>query len=266
MEKKNMLEFSSIRITKSLNEAVTGVAELTEQSVEDFVHKSLATVTWQTLLNKGGIVELRGESANEDFELLKHHWKMKRNGSRVILRSCGNSHQMRIMSNAQAEFERWLNDKDETDSHPHDPFESLLKNIQHEQRWNIVKYERSDELRREGVSYEECEALLSEESNKYRDEHGYLESEIPFDPSFGIQASIPISELLSEFNDFQEWKRSIVDGGLSLKDIAILVLFWKLIKTKIIGFVGKKRFKRISAIFKRRLRNYIDRKMQNLNK
>lgn len=89
MEKENMLEFSSIRITKSLNEAVTGAAELTEQSVEDFVHKSLATVTWQTLQNRSEIVQLRGESANEDFELLKYHWKMKRNGSPVILRSRG---------------------------------------------------------------------------------------------------------------------------------------------------------------------------------
>ena len=266
MEKENMLEFSSIRITKSLNEAVTGAAELTEQSVEDFVHKCLATVTWQTLQNRSEIVQLRGESANEDFELLKYHWKMKRNGSPVILRSRGNSRQLRIMSNAQAEFEKWLNDNDETNSHPHDHFESLLKNIQQEQRWNIVKHERSGELRREGVSYEECEGLLSQESNKYREEHGYLESEIPFDPSLGIQASVPISELLSEFKDFEEWKRFIVDGGLSLKDIAILVLSWKLIRTKIIGFVGKKRFKRISAIFKKCLRNYIDRKMKKLNK
>ncbi len=37
MEKKNKLEFSSIRIPKSLNEAVMGAAELTEQSVDDFV-------------------------------------------------------------------------------------------------------------------------------------------------------------------------------------------------------------------------------------
>ncbi len=136
MGQKNKLEFSSIQITKSLNEAVTGAAELTEQSVEDFVHRSLATVTWQTLQNKSEIVQLRGESVNEDLELLKHHWKMKRKGSSVFLRSCGNSHQLRIMSNAQAEFEKWLKDKGETDSHPYDPFESLLKNIQHEQRWN----------------------------------------------------------------------------------------------------------------------------------
>ena len=56
MEKKNKLEFSSIRIPKSLNEAVMGAAELTEQSVDDFVHKSLATVTWQTLQNRSEIV------------------------------------------------------------------------------------------------------------------------------------------------------------------------------------------------------------------
>ena len=262
MGQKNKLEFSSIQITKSLNEAVTGAAELTEQNVEDFVHKSLATVTWQTLQNKSEIVQLRGESVNEDLELLKHHWKMKRKGSSVFLRSCGNSHQLRIMSNAQAEFEKWLKDKDETDSHPYDAFESLLKNIQHEQRWNIVKYERSDELRREGVSFEECEGLLSVESNKYREKHGYLESEIPFDPSFGIQASLPIPELLSEFKDL---KRVIDDGGISIKDIALIVMFWKLIKTQIIGFIGKRRFKRISTIFKKRLRKYIDSKINKLD-
>ncbi len=126
----------------------------------------------------------------------------------------------------------------------------------------IVKYERTDELRREGVSFEECEGLLSEESNKYREKHGYLESEIPFDPSFGIQASLPIPELLSEFKDL---KRVIDDGGISIKDIALIVMFWKLTKTKIIGFIGKRRFKRISTILKKRLRRYIDSKINKLD-
>lgn len=262
MGQKNKLELSSIQITKSLYEAVTGAAELTEQTVEDFVHKSLATVTWQTLQNKGEIVQLRGESVNDDFELLKYHWKMKRKGVRVFLRSYGNSRQLKIMSNAHAEFEKWLRDKDETDSHPYDPFDSLVKNIQHEQAWDFVKYERTDELRREGVSFKECEVLLSEESNKYREKHGYLKSEIPFDPSFGIQASLPIPDLLSEFNDL---KRVIDDGGISIKDIALAVVVWKLIKKQIIGFIGKRRFKRISTIFKKRVRKYVDRKIDKLD-
>ena len=38
-----------------------------------------------------------------------------------------------------------------------------------------------------------------------------------------------------------------------------------MIKKQIIGFIGKRRFKRISTIFKKRVRKYVDRKIDKLD-
>ena len=263
--KKNNIEYSSLCISKSLHEAIRGVSELGGQTEANFIHKSLATSVWWMLQRKAEVVRLKGESIAEDFKLLKHHWTMKKEGKITILRCAGNSQQIGIMAEAQAEMQKWLKDKKDWDSHANDPFALFLKNIGYENTWDMRRWEKDFALQEEGITFDEREKLLTEEGRKYREKRGYLESEIPFDPAFGIQASL-IPEILSESETISKLGEVIWRGSFSLIDVVLLLVLWGVGKKKVRKWIGKKRIEKISNICKVRLRKSIDKLIDRIDK
>ena len=245
---KNNIEFSSIRITKALREAIRGAAELSEQSEEDFVHRWLAFMTWRIIQRNVEVVHLRGESVEEDFECLKYRWTRQKEGKRVLLCNYGTSEQFRVMAEAQSKMKEWLKDKGDIDVRVDDSFELFLKNIEYEGKWiNLLKWEKDSELQGEGITLDERERLLTEEGRKYREERGYLESEIPFGAAPGIQGSALIPEILSESKEIFKLLESSEEIKLSLKDVLLLwfvIRLGKRGKRKVIKLVGKKRVKK----------------------
>ena len=152
---KNNIEFSSIRITKALREAIKGAAELGERSEEDFIHQTLAFMVGRIIRNKFEVVNLRGESVDEDFELLKHRYAMQKEGKRVLLRTEGDSDNFEIYHKAMSKMVEWLKDKEDIETSVYDPFELFWKNIKHEEEWKKLEWGKLLELQ---------EALVHESS------------------------------------------------------------------------------------------------------
>ena len=264
--KKNNIEFYSIPITKSLREAIRGAAELSEKSEEDFIHQTLAFMVGRIIQKEVEVVSLRGETVDEDLERLKHHWSMEKEGKKVILRRGGTSRQIKIHAKARAKMDEWLKDKEDIDVPVYDPFELLWKNIEHEEEWKMLRWEKLSELKDKKITSDEREKFLNEEERKYREERGYLQSEVPFEFVSGIQASALIPEILSESEQLLQLAETIETGTFSLRDALLYFLLLREGKRTVIKWVGKKRAKKILGIVKTHIRKAIDEKIDMIDK
>ena len=263
---KNNIEFSSIPITKSLREAIRGAAELSEKSEEDFIHQTLAFMVGRIIQKNFEVVNLRGRTVDEDFEHLKHHWSMEKEGKKVILRMGGSSRNFKIIGEAMSKMEEWLKDKEDIDVPAYDPFESFWKNIKHEGEWERLKWEKELERQNKKITLDEHEKFLNEEERKYREERGYLQSEVPFEFVPGVQASALIPEILSESEQLLQLAETIETGNFSLWDALLYFFLLREGKRTVIKWVGKKRAKKILGIAKTRIRKALDEKIDMIDK
>ena len=260
-KKKNNIEFSAIHITKSLREAIRGAAELSERSEEDFIHQTLAFMVGRIIRENCEVVNLRGETVDEDLERLKYWWSMQKEGKKVRLRMGGNSDHFEINSKAMSKMEEWLKDKEDIDVPACDPFELLWKNIEHEEEWKRLEWEKELELQDKKIAPDEYEKFSTEEGRKFREERGYLQSEVPFEFVPGIQASALIPEIPSESEQLLQLAETIEAGTFSLRDALLYFLILKERKRTVIKWVGKKRAKKILGIVKTRIRKALDDKI-----
>ncbi|MYB69515.1 MAG: hypothetical protein F4X75_13570 [Gemmatimonadetes bacterium] len=266
-EDKNNIEFSSIPITKSLREAIRGAAELSEKSEEDFIHQTLAFIVGRIIQNKIEVVNLRGESVEEDFELLKYRYAMQKEGKKVRLSvKEGNPDNLDICLEAMSKMKEWLKDKEAIDVPVYDPFELLWKNIKHEAEWKMLRWEKLSELKDKKITSDEREKFLNEEERKYREERGYLQSEVPFEFVPGVQASALIPEILSESEQLLQLAETIETGNFSLWDALLYFFLLREGKRTVIKWVGKKRAKKILGIAKTRIRKALDEKIDKIEK
>ena len=264
--KKNNIEFSSIHITKSLREAIRGASELSAQSEEDFIHQTLAFMVGRIIQKNFEVVNLRGRTVDEDLERLKYHWFMEKEGKKVILRMGGNSGNFKIICEAMSKMEEWLKDKEDIDAPAYDPFELFWKNIKHEEEWKRLEWEKELERQDKKIALDEYEEFLNKEKQKYREERGYLQSEVPFEFVSGIQASALIPEILSESEQLLQLAETIETGTFSLRDALLYFLILREGKRTVIKWVGEKRAKKILGIVKIRIRKALDDKIDMMEK
>lgn len=263
---KNNIEFSSIPITKSLREAIRGAAELSEKSEEDFIHQTLAFMVGRIIQKNFEVVNLRGETVDEDFERLKYWWSMQKEGKRVRLHMGGNSDHFEINSKAMSKMGEWLKGKEGIDVPADDPFELLWKNIKYEADWKSLASKKASELLDGKITLDEHEKFLNEEERKYREERGYLQSEVPFEFVPGVQASALIPEILSESEQLLQLAETIETGNFSLWDALLYFFLLREGKRTVIKWVGKKRAKKILGIAKTRIRKALDEKIDMIDK
>ena len=264
--KRDNIEFSSIPITKSLREAIRGAAELSEKSEEDFIHQTLAFMVGRIIQKNFEVVNLRGRTVDEDLERLKYHWSMEKGGKKVILRMGGNSGNFKIICEAMSKMEEWLKDKEDIDAPAYDPFELFWKNIKHEEEWKRLEWKKELERQDKKIALDEYEEFLNEEEQKYREERGYLQSEVPFEFVSGIQASALIPEILSESEQLLQLAETIETGTFSLRDALLYFLLLREGKRTVIKWVGEKRAKKILGIVKTRIRKALDEKIDMMEK
>ena len=264
--KKNNVEFSSIPITKSLREAIRGAAELSKRSEEDFVHQTLAFMVGRMIQKNFEVVNLRGETVDEDFERLKYWWSMQKEGKRVRLRMGGDSDHFEINSKALSKMKEWLKDKEGIAAPVDDPFDLLWENIKYEEDWKRIESEKALDLLNEKITVDEYNKFSTEEGRKFREERGYLKSEVPFEFVPGIQASALIPEILSESEQLLQLAETIETGNFSLWDALLYFFLLREGKRTVIKWVGKKRAKKILDIAKTRIRKALDEKIDMMEK
>ena len=264
--KRDNIEFSSIHITKSLREAIRGAAELSEWSEEDFIHQTLAFMVGRIIQEKVEVVNLRGKTVDEDFERLKYWWSMQKEGKRVRLRMGGDSDHFEINSKALSKMEEWLKDKEGIAAPVDDPFDLLWKNIKYEEDWKRIESEKALDLLNEKITVDEYNKFSTEEGRKFREERGYLKSEVPFEFVPGIQASALIPEILSESEQLLQLAETIETGTFSLRDALLYFLLLREGKRTVIKWVGEKRAKKILGIVKTRIRKVLDEKIDMMEK
>ena len=264
--KKDNIEFSSIHITKSLREAIRGAAELRERSEEDFIHQTLAFMVGRIIRENFEVVNLRGETVDEDFERLKHCWSMQKEGKKVRLRMGGNSDHFEINSKAISKMKEWLKDKEGIAAPVDDPFDLLWENIRYEEEWERLASEKALELQGGKITLDEYEKFSTEEGRKFREERGYLQSEVPFEFVSKIQASALIPEILSESEQLLKLAETIETDTFSLWDALLYFFLLREGKREVIKWVGKKRAKKILGIVKTRIRKALDEKIDMLDK
>ena len=74
------IKFSSVPVTVSLHEAIKGAAELSGKSEEEVIHQTLTSFVWHIIQSSSEIVTLKGESVEDDFNLLKYYWEKQQEG------------------------------------------------------------------------------------------------------------------------------------------------------------------------------------------
>lgn len=264
--KRDNIEFSSIPITKSLREAIRGAAELSKRSEEDFVHQTLAFMVGRMVQKNFEVVNLRGETVDEDFERLKYWWSMQKEGKRVRLRMGGDSDHFEINSKALSKMKEWLKDKEGIAAPVDDPFDLLWKNIKYEEDWKRLESEKALDLLNGKITIDEYNKFSTEGGRKFREERGYLQSEVPFEFVPGIQASALIPEILSESEQLLQLAETIETGTFSLRDALLYFLLLREGKRTVIKWVGEKRAKKILGIVKTRIRKTLDEKIDMIEK
>ena len=267
------IKFSSIPVTESLHEAIKGVAELSDKSEEDVIHQSLSFFVWRIIQSSSETITLKGESVEEDFNLLKYHWKLQKEGKRVFLHYEGTASHFRVISKAMKKYQKWLEDKEDNVSRDYDPFESFLTNIENEKEWQnevtaikmkiatlqiSLKPDDSVDYEAKKLQLEKLEeelVLKEDEGEKYRKDKGYLQSEIPLD-------TIPFPQNFVT-DKIAEIIRAVNAGNIpSIDDLIYLALFGKgtynQIKKGIIKLAGKKRAKKLFKAVTKRIRKHLD--------
>ena len=272
MTEKN-IKFSSVPVTESLHEAIKGAAELSGTSEKDIIHQSLAFFVWRIIQSSSETITLKGESVEEDFNLLKYHWKLQKEEKRVFLRYGGTARHLRMISKAMKKYQEWLEDKEDNVSRDHDPFESFLENIEHEKNWenelseiktkiatlqlslDPENFEANETIHLQLKKLEKDLKLKEQEGEKYRENKGYLQSEIP-------PGTIPFPQNFID-DKIAQIITTVNAGNIpSIDDLLYLILFGKgaynQIKKGIIKLAGKKRAKRLFKAVEKRIRKHLD--------
>ena len=255
------IEYSSIRITRALREAIRGTTELSGQNEENFIHQTLAFWVGNVIKKESEIISLKGESVEEDFELVKQWWTMQKEGKNVILAQGGNADQLQIMSEAMsklyAEVIKEESKSGENNDSPDSPFKLLWKNIEHENEWIELKEQMSLKMMKGEITLDEYEEFVDKEGGKHRKERGYLQSEIPLQfvrrtqmgPMFPFDLLPDIFAITDNLPGMiEEVKKlgKIIDSGeLSWEVVGKMLTFWILFKRACIKALGKKNAKKI---------------------
>ena len=255
------IEFSSIRVTKAIREAIADAAELTETSTEDFVHMALAFSVSRAIHQTTEFVSLRGESIDEDFGLLKYWDEEKRKGRRVVLRTGGNADQLRVMIEAISKFEKQKEGGGEADISPSQSdnrFGLIWENIEHEQSLHRLRHKKSLEIQDKQISSDEQERILNELEKKYREEKGYLRSEIPIGFAQGPQMMLdPMSFAALSSAEILELVKAIESGDLSLEEIVAVLLSLKAGYNWVVKKVGEEHVEKLKKAIKNRLGEFV---------
>ena len=146
------------------------------------------------------------------------------------------------------------------------PFDLLWKNIKYEEDWKRIESEKALDLLNEKITVDEYNKFSTEEGRKFREERGYLKSEVPFEFVPGIQASALIPEILSESEQLLQLAETIETGTFSLRDALLYFLLLREGKRTVIKWVGEKRAKKILGIVKTRIRKVLDEKIDMMEK
>ena len=131
----NNIEFSSVQITKALDEACKGCAEIMEISDQDFLHMTLARSIGEIISKHFEFIILRGESIKEDVELLRKYIFLRKGGGKVILINSGNSWNFKNISKAMDIVEDEFVGLGKNDM---GKFDLLFKNAQYEQERRLI--------------------------------------------------------------------------------------------------------------------------------
>ena len=251
----NNIEFSSVQITKALDEACKGCAEIMEISDQDFIHMILARSIGEIISKHFEYIILRGKSVEDDVELLRKYISIRNDGGKVILINSGNSWNFKNISKAMDIVKDELAALDKEDM---GKFDLLFKNAQYEQERRLI----GDQMISDDLTIENPEDV-KEKQEKFRQDKGYLISEIPPNLSFGgIYAGLgdPSSMLLVQ--ELIGMAQSIKEGNFDPKDIIIFVLYLKTqednIRRSIKKFLGSEASKEVIKIVKKHLQDGID--------
>ena len=150
---------------------------------------------------------------------------------------------------------------------------SLYKNIEHENKWEGLKNEKSLQMMRREITSDDVEKFL-ETGDKYREEKGYIQAEVPMgmigrmEGSLGFPDITPvIPSLMGEIESISKIAQAVVeiveadDDDTFTDEIIpyiITVVFTLTIRNRIVKILGKKRYKRFCKILKRRTRKSFD--------
>lgn len=245
-----------------MREAIRGTVELSGQNEEDFIHQILAFFVGNIIINESECVSLKGESVDEDYELFKQYWTMKKEGKNVLLHTSGGADQLRIMDEAMRKFRTEMGKKIEVDYNSPNPnisFNLLFENIDHENEWVHLQEQKSLEMMKGEITLDEYEEFVDKEGKKHREEKGYLQSEVPFQlirrtqmlgipPSMlnfsdeGTSAAFDASELIEEII---ELGKTIDSDKHSLQEVVKFLGYWEILEPVVIKVLGKKKAKKI---------------------
>ncbi len=244
------IEFSSVRITKALHEAVKGVVEIEgERTEEDFIHWALSFMVGRIIHSDFEVVRLSGNSVDEDVESLKRYFSMKKDGKNVVLGMGGSSENFGVIAKAMEKV------SDEWDEWPDSSsrFDLLFKNIKYEDELNLIKHDKLLELTAEKITKEEYDKFLEEEE-RYRNDKGYLESEIPFGFTTRFYQSLIDPSLFSLSEHFLSFVSIIESGNYTIRDVVLFILLYEALKKdakrRVSVFLGEERIEQINQVFK----------------
>ena len=251
----NNIEFSSVQITKALDEACKGCAEIMEISDQDFIHMILARSIGEIISKKFECIILKGESIEEDVELLRKYISLRKEGGKVFLLNQGNLYNFENISKAMDIVKEEFVGLGKNDM---GKFDLLFKNIMYEQERRFI----GNEMISGDLTIENPEGVR-EKQEKFRQDKGYLISEIPPNFSFGgIYAGLGDPSSMLQVQELIGMAKSIKEGNFDPRDIIIFVLYLKTqednIRRMIKKFLGSEASKEVIKITEKLLRDGID--------
>ena len=255
------IEFSSVKITKALHEAVKGVSVFLDKSEQDFIHSVLAFEVGKIIRENFETVHLYGESVKDDVESLKRYYSLRREGEYVKLAMSGTYHHFKNISKAMELVGDEL-EEDEKEIGKDEDFRLLFRNIGYESSCQGLRDELISDLFDGTIDYEKAELEVKEKQEKYREEKGYLESEIPFGFVPRIYQSIVDPHLfLSQADLALTLAQQIDAGNFTIREVVLFVFTFRQLadksKKKLENFLGKERMDRIKKLINLRVKDYL---------
>lgn len=270
------IEYSSVHITQALREAIKGASELTEQTEEEFIHRILAFGVERAIRNNSETIIHESKNVEEEFESLKRGWELEQKGKFVLYaQRITSSYDPDVFLEAQEKFRQWKKNKPPLPpSSVRNSLKSLYKNIEHENKWEMIKGEKSVQMMKGKMTYDDFEKFVEDDGDKYRKEKGYIQSEIPIGMRGAVEASMGfpdlaslIPSLMGEIEYVSKMAQAVVEIVESDDDdtftdeilpYIITVVSTLAIRNKIVKILGKKRYERFCKILKRRARKFFD--------
>ena len=255
----NNVEFSSVKITKALHDAVKGASDILGKSEQDFIHSVLAFEVGRIIRENSETIHLYGESIEDDVESLRRYFSLKEEGKRVGLMTGGTRRHLENISKA---MELAWKEVESDVSNEDDDFKLFFRNVDYERKCNSLKDQLLSGSLDEDIDYEKMEFVVKGKQEKYRAEKGYLESEIPFwfVPRL-YQSIVDPHAFLTQADLALSLAQEIDTGNFTIREIVLFIFTFRQLaegsKKKLEGFLGKKRMDRIEKLIESRIKNYI---------